>query len=445
MDAKLGFARKFIVSYPIIFLILLFRQPHNILHPQLWAEDGAVFLNQGLRLPLISAIFTPYNGYILFLHRLIASFFSIYNVRYAPFAFNLIALMLMTFSIWIFMTDIFKHVLPLKHRIVVVLILCLLPWHSETFGCLTNVQWWLFFALALISLGNIECLNKFWKIALPVFVFAVVFSAPTSVLLIPVLAVRIYQNRSSRNYSFFLYTGTLVLIITNMVISKILASDSMPSLLSINYGYFVEYFSNSIGYRIISLNIFGKALSIHHLQKGFYHITFTVFFIVAAILYVRVLAASSSSFNISGIGLIYYIISPLVIIFFLRPSFVKYVVVEQGYGEGERYFFISSFFFVVFVIHFIHVGIKKAKYAKILLIVLSALYLMVVADNYRYPRYKDFKWNEHITKYYQLLLSEQKPREGEYHVPTHPKGWKVRLPLFSPTPEQKEKIKKLLN
>lgn len=67
---------------------LALRKPWALLTPQLWAEDGSIFLVQDEQLGL-AAWFTPYNGYLHLLPRIVAWVTSrTLDVAWWPAAYN---------------------------------------------------------------------------------------------------------------------------------------------------------------------------------------------------------------------------------------------------------------------------------------------------------------------------------------------------------------------
>lgn len=73
---------------PIAAVLLALRKPWALHTPQLWAEDGSIFLQQDDEIGL-RAILTPYNGYLHLLPRLIAAVASrTVDVAWWPAVYN---------------------------------------------------------------------------------------------------------------------------------------------------------------------------------------------------------------------------------------------------------------------------------------------------------------------------------------------------------------------
>jgi len=81
-----GSQRKFLAcaSACLAIFIIAVRRIDQILNPQLWAEDGVIFLQEQLSLGF-SAIFTPYAGYLHLLPRLNAFIMDKFiDIQYVP-------------------------------------------------------------------------------------------------------------------------------------------------------------------------------------------------------------------------------------------------------------------------------------------------------------------------------------------------------------------------
>lgn len=66
-------------------VILITRRPDVFFHPQLWAEDGAVFLLQVWNGDVLGSILTPRDGYFQTLPKVTMAFASIFDLNYVAF------------------------------------------------------------------------------------------------------------------------------------------------------------------------------------------------------------------------------------------------------------------------------------------------------------------------------------------------------------------------
>jgi hypothetical protein len=117
--------------------LLALRKPDALLNPQLWAEDGSVFLveqEQGGA----AAILQPYMGYLHLLPRLTAwSAAQLLDPAWWPAWYNGIA-----FLVWCgVLARTLSPRLPLPHRPWLALAVIAGPQTGEILGTITNAQW----------------------------------------------------------------------------------------------------------------------------------------------------------------------------------------------------------------------------------------------------------------------------------------------------------------
>lgn len=132
-----------------VFFFLRYDSPYFISN-SLWAEDGPVFIEAGIAHPWAS-ITTPYAGYLHLYPRLLSVVAGIAPVPYLPALFfaGWVAALLF---LWHVLARGFGHCTMPTIAASAVLLGCLLqPHNGETFLALTNSQWWLAAALALMA------------------------------------------------------------------------------------------------------------------------------------------------------------------------------------------------------------------------------------------------------------------------------------------------------
>jgi hypothetical protein len=151
-------------AWAISVALLILKAPDAFLHPQFWAEDGAVFFAQqhGHAWPLL---FTPYAGYLLVVPRLVAWCASALPVAAAPAAYAAAALALGAAGI-ASLRILERLGLPFWLALATV---ALTPTNVEVFGNLTNAQWLLQFVLlgAVLRWVLGETPPARWRRALP--------------------------------------------------------------------------------------------------------------------------------------------------------------------------------------------------------------------------------------------------------------------------------------
>ena len=127
-----------------VFALLLFlRKPHALHTPQLWAEDGSIFLSQHDAIGP-AALAEPYAGYLHTLPRLVAWFAAaLFDPAYWPAVYNGA-----TFLVWLaVIARLFSPRFALPGKPWLALALLAVPHSGEVFGHVTNLQWLTAFVL----------------------------------------------------------------------------------------------------------------------------------------------------------------------------------------------------------------------------------------------------------------------------------------------------------
>ncbi|MBM9590441.1 hypothetical protein JWG41_08300 [Leptospira sp. 201903075] len=97
-------------NFLISFILLYLHRPDSLNHPQLWAEDGTIFLRDEWVIGFPSTIFKLYSGYIHFVPRLIAFISDLFPYELIPFVFNASAILLAAFSVSLFSLSRFRYI-----------------------------------------------------------------------------------------------------------------------------------------------------------------------------------------------------------------------------------------------------------------------------------------------------------------------------------------------
>jgi hypothetical protein len=121
----------------VLCIAIVLRNPSTLLTPQLWAEDGTIFLAQADWYGL-EAFTMPHVGYLHLLQRLIAwSAPHLLDPGWWPTYYNGVALL-----VWLAVAArCFSPRLPVPGRLWLALSLVAVPHSGEVFFCVTNLQW----------------------------------------------------------------------------------------------------------------------------------------------------------------------------------------------------------------------------------------------------------------------------------------------------------------
>jgi len=179
-------------------VVLFLRKPHALLTPQLWAEDGSVFLNEQDELGL-RAFFTHYMGYLHTLPRIVAWLAAhLLDPRWWPAFYNGVA-----FTIWIaVLARFFTARFDLPHKPWLVLAFLLVPHTGEIFFNVTNLQW--LTAFVLIQQALIAPPHTTRQRAGDLAILVVVgLTGPFVIAFLPLFAWRWWRARDAQATLFF--------------------------------------------------------------------------------------------------------------------------------------------------------------------------------------------------------------------------------------------------
>lgn len=133
-------------------VLLLLRRSEALSTPFLWAEDGAVFVQQALEPG--TDVLTPYNGQLWLLQRLLVLGGTVLPLEALPLALLLGSLLLTLLGLAVLLQ---ARLAPLfggfRYQALAFGLLLLLPGAWETLGTTLSVHWWLVFSAAAVLIA----------------------------------------------------------------------------------------------------------------------------------------------------------------------------------------------------------------------------------------------------------------------------------------------------
>jgi hypothetical protein len=183
----------------IIVGLLALRYPSALRTPQLWAEDGSIFLTQQ-DLFGAKAFTFPYMGYLLTLHRLVAWVAAhTLDPAWWPAAYNGAAFAMWTFAI----ARLFSPRLDLPHRPWLALAMIFGAMTNEVVFNLTNLQW--IAALLLVQQVLVAPpATAFERTGDLVIIVLVGLTGPFTIVFLPLFAWRLWRDRRADNLALLL-------------------------------------------------------------------------------------------------------------------------------------------------------------------------------------------------------------------------------------------------
>ena len=175
---------------PVAAVLFALRKPWALHTPQLWAEDGSIFLQQDDEMGS-RAILTPYNGYLHLLPRLIAWLASrTADVAWWPAIYNGLAFAI---TVALFARLASRRVeLPAKAGLM--LAFALVAGTGEVLINITNLQWVTVFVLVL-QLFTARAETTPHRLGDLAILAVVGLNGPFAIVLLPLFAWRAWQER----------------------------------------------------------------------------------------------------------------------------------------------------------------------------------------------------------------------------------------------------------
>ena len=185
------------------FLLLIARRPQAVTDPNLWAEDGQVFLRAALLEPWHESIFDPYAGYLHLGLRVWAEFTTVLPLSALALLFGLLNLALFPVCLSVVLSRRLRWLIPSDAvRAGLYLVLLLMPGMSETLGNLTNALWPIGIGLLLLSFCD-EPRSRGGRVGELVALAIGGVTGATTMLLVPGFALRWWRQRTRHNVAAF--------------------------------------------------------------------------------------------------------------------------------------------------------------------------------------------------------------------------------------------------
>jgi hypothetical protein len=203
--------RDIILIFFIVFIGLYFRRPDAFLKPQIYAEDGPIFLQQYFELGIKSLI-TPYAGYLHTVPRIIALLFGSLSVNllYIPLCYNL-SYFLLSFFIAV---QLWKGAtyLGLRNKIFFATVFLFVPVGPEMFMNITNSIWVTsLYLVNFIFIGYKSYDSEQWKVLKLSILLIISLTGPFSLLLSPIILLIIFLERKKLTFSQLIPMGVILL------------------------------------------------------------------------------------------------------------------------------------------------------------------------------------------------------------------------------------------
>lgn len=217
-EGKVDYKRVF--SSSLFWLILgilisLYRWKFRLVDATLWAEDGALFLQQSLQEGVCSIIM-PYAGYFHTIPRIISWIVCYFPSNVISHAFVISCFLITIYVALLILRKEYEWIFPkIYHRGMLFLLILIAPGTPEAFGNLANLHWVLYLYLGLLGIRVLDYQYKWWEILLSILV---VLSEGATLTLLPLFLIRLLFQ-VVKKYRVKYYLQELIIIVSILVMA----------------------------------------------------------------------------------------------------------------------------------------------------------------------------------------------------------------------------------
>jgi len=398
---------------PAVFLagclVIVLRGPSTVLHPQLWAEDGAVFYHDAYMSGWLAPLGHAQVGYLQTLSRAVADVGLLVPLREVPLLFMVVGLIVQILPAVVIASRRYAALIPdYRVRLLLAAIYLLLPNTSAIDANLTNAQWHLGLLALLVVLATPA--THGWQIFDVAVVLLSGLTGPFALSLIVVIALYYWRRRQ---------TWTLILGMVTVVCALIqlgtLLTSPRPG--GGPLGISVVRLVDILGGRMVVSTVLGDSLT-------------------NSMPFTRDFLLYSSGFLVLGAAVIGFALWRGPLELKLLNLFVGCVLAgtlasplagTHGSewqalvaGGGSRYWLMPSFAFMVDVVWVAGQRIGHGRVVAVLAIVTLATFASFgIREGFRYPSVLAPSWSSQVRSFDRL------PPHSHFVFEIRPQGWKM--------------------
>lgn len=366
----LGAFETRIATVLVALLILYIRMPENFTNPQFWAEDGAIFFKFTSEIG-IRGLLIQTAGYYITLPWLVAVVAKLFSPIWAPWIYNYTAVGLDLLVVYLATSPRFN--MPLRPLLAVAVVT--VPAGYETLGALANSMWVLPIGAFILLFSSPS--SKLVLTGEAIFLAIQGATGPFSLFLLPLYAIRLVAVRQDRQAYH-----RMVLLTIIVAAGALLQAGSL-------------YVSRNT-------EAFGPSFASAYSSQLWFTLPFIQIF--------RSFGPWDGTFFFGNLGLVAALVTLALVVAlaFQRPyrpqklmmAFLGFVIAFSGMVKyryaltlvlhsGDRYFYIESVYFLWFIGCAYYHGIARHAGAAVVLIA-EIISIVMAADT---PRQRaDLEW-----------------------------------------------------
>lgn len=393
--------------------ILITRRPDALFNAQFWAEDGKYWYGDAYNLGIIHSLVLPKSGYFQTISRLVGAVVQFFPLVWAPFIFNLTAIVIKILPVNLIASMRFSQLIPsLDTRLFLALLYLALPNSYEIHANITNVHWYLALLACMVVLATPSSLLVWQAFDIGVILLSA-FSGPFSLLLVPIAAVFWWLRR--RRWSFILLLGLSAgAVVQGIAILLTGHSNRFHTTL----GATPELFA-----KILASQVFLGALLGQHGSKLISSVPFGHNIIailvtvagIAAFVYCLLKASLELQLFITFAAGVFCVslLSPVV-----SETMPQWSVLWRP-GTGIRYWFIPMIGFVTILTWLL--GATRPRQLRLAAKIALVIMVAGIIVDWRYPAFADLNFKNYSRQFVEAHKGTR------VTIPINPPGWSMEL------------------
>ncbi len=234
----------------LVGALLVVRRSDVFATPQFWHEDAVIFLTQQRTHGFLDSLLTPYAGYLHAYPRLVAAVTNTLPLLWTPTLYLAGACLAWIVSAMVIATS--PAFVGIGSRLAAAVTLVAVPQGGEIFANLTNAQWPMAAALALLMVEPAGARRLTWQAP---FVVIAGLTGPFSLLIAPLCVWRTWRRRTLPAPEALLLLTALIQGAVLTLSGSRLASTADISIANVASGLLLYVFPEFTGLKADSLGL----------------------------------------------------------------------------------------------------------------------------------------------------------------------------------------------
>jgi len=430
LKALVSLRTRIIALHFIVFGILLARRPEAVIKAQFWAEDGAIFFADQMRVGFWHAVLLPYSGYLHVVPRILAALLSGLRIFALPAAYGACSLPIAALCCAAFSWPRFRvFVSSDALRFVCCLVMAsALPAGGELIGSITNLQWFLAPLAMLIAFsGEPFSKGKVMPLATIVLMALIGLSTPGLFVVLPLFLWQVATKRGWVRWNSVAIVLALAVEIFEVIHTHAGGNKPHWKFSSILISTFVAAIS-----KCILTPMLGAPILVQNSTRAMVAMFLLVLLIALPLLVMFVMTLPDWRRRMLVLCATYIGVASLAAVLGGRNMADSYLVpLDLAHLQGERYFFLGScmvLFIAALAADFVMSRISHPLLKALPVAVLVMAYSYGAVRNFATPPMVDLLWPTYASEIeHWNELQRQGVRVGPLEVPINPPPFHMTL------------------